>query len=176
MNTLQLITVAEMDPLSKNKFCGVFPSDLLPDIKRYPCGMICNVDKHTEKGSHWIAMYFPYKGKAEFFDSYGNQPKVYSKDFENYLDRHASSWTYNHRCLQSLTFSTCGQFCLYFIMMRNRGKSLSKIVSSFSNNTHINDHRVTVFVRRYLNRIKPENRKQDHHQISLTLLQNRKNR
>ena len=174
MNTLQLIQVIEQDPKSKNKFCGVYPSDILPVIQHYPCGIICNTDPHTEKGSHWVAMYFPYKGAAEFFDSYGNHPSVYNETFVKILNNNSSRWSYNRRCLQSLTSSTCGQFCLYYIMNRNRSKSMSKIVDSFSKDTSVNDHRVTVFVRRYLNRVKPGKRNQTVHQISLSFLQNRK--
>lgn len=173
MNTLQLIQVMEHDKKSNNKFCGVYPSDLLPlKIERYPCGIILNTDSHTEKGSHWLAMYFPSKGRGEFFDSYGNRPEFYKNTIEQWLNKHSSNWTYNHRCLQSLNSSTCGQFCLYFIISRNHGKSFPAIVNSFSDNTTINDHRVNVFVHRYLNQLKPLSNKTKH-QIALSLIHNR---
>lgn len=174
MNTLQLMQVMEQDLKSRNKFCGIYASDTLPsEIEHFPCGLIVNTDPQAEKGTHWLAMYFPTKERGEFFDSYGNPPDFYRKNFETFLDTHSRTWTYNHRCLQSLNSSTCGQFCLYFIINRNRGKSLSMIVKSFSKNPSINDHRVSVFVRRYLSLLKTK--RQSKHQIALTRMQNRIN-
>lgn len=175
MNTLQLTQVMEKDPKSRNKFCGVYASDTLPTtIEHFPCGLIVNTDPQTEKGAHWLAMYFPSKERGEFFDSYGNPPDFYRENFETFLDKQSRSWKYNHRSLQSLNSSTCGQFCLYFIMNRNRGKPLSIIVNSFSKNTSINDHRVSEFTRRYLNSLGV--RKQTKHQLALTRMQNRINK
>ena len=42
----------------EHMFRGVFPRDKLPDINRRPCGVIVNLDKSGEPGSHWIAIYF----------------------------------------------------------------------------------------------------------------------
>jgi hypothetical protein len=177
MNTSQLIQVMEQDRKSWKKFCGVFSSDLLPsEISRYPCGLIVNTDPQTEKGTHWLAMYFPSKETGEFFDSYGQRPEFYHKSFEQYLNNDADSWTYNHRCLQSITSSTCGQFCLYFIMNRNRGKSLPRIVNSFSRNTMLNDHRVSYFVQRFFNFVKPKKTNKNNHQTANSLQHTRKNK
>ena len=174
MNTSQLIQVIQHDQQSRNKFCGVYSSDLLPsNIDRYPCGIIVNTDPHTEKGSHWLALYFPTKERGEFFDSYGKRPAFYNKNFELFLNTHSKSWTYNHRCLQGLFSSTCGQFCLYFVMNRNRGKPFNKIINSFSKNTTFNDHRVTVFVHRYLNFVKPKKHDKKTNQIAVSHVQSK---
>ena len=141
----------ERDPKSNNKFCGVFSSDTLPtDLQHYPCGLIANTDASTEKGSHWVAFYFPNRDEGEFFDSYGFPPAFYRTTFQTFLDSHSKTWTYNSHAIQGLNSSTCGQFSLYFIMQRNRGKSLKTIVTSFSKNTSVNDHRVSANIHRYL--------------------------
>ena len=174
MNTLQLIQVMEQDPKSRNRFCGVFAADTLPaTIPQFPCGLIFNSAPHQEKGTHWLAVYFSSDQEGEFFDSYGNPPDFYRESFKTFMDDHAKTWKYNHRCLQSLSSSTCGQFCLYFIMNRNRGKSLSTIVNSFSKNKSINDHRVSMFVRRYLKLSKPKNGNKDDHQIAVSFVKNK---
>lgn len=175
MNTLQLIQVMEQDFKSRGKFCGVYASDNLPSvIESYPCGLIVNTDKETESGSHWVAMYFPTKDRGEFFDSYGNSPDFYRKNFKTFLDGHSRTWIYNSRCLQSLTSSTCGQFCLYFVINRNHGKTLSLIVNSFSETLSINDHRVIMFVRRYLSFLKPKKQVNSH--VALARIQYRINK
>jgi hypothetical protein len=177
MNTSQLIQVMDQDMKSRNKFCGVYASDLLPSkIDRFPCGLIVNTDPHTEKGTHWASMYFSSNESGEFFDSYGKPPGFYNKNFEQFLNKHSTSWIYNRRCLQSITSSTCGQFCLYFIINRNHGKSLPMIVNSFNNNTSINDHRVRLFVRRFLNLVKLKNTNKHKHQISVSAMHSRNNK
>lgn len=166
MNTLQLLHVIQVDPKSRTKFCGVYAADTLPNvIHHYPCGLIVNTDPISEQGSHWLAMYFPSNDVGEFFDSYGYPPEFYKKNFKMFLNSHTKTWTYNPRCLQSLNSSTCGQFCLYFIMNRNRGKTLQSIVRSFSNDRSLNDHRVSVFVGRHLIHYK---KKTSHRQISMS--------
>lgn len=173
MNTSQLIQVMEKAPKSRNKFCGVYASDTLPSvIEHFPCGLIVNTDPQSQKGSHWLAMYFPSEDRGEFFDSYGNSPDFYREKFEIFLNNHSRVWSYNRRCLQSFDSSTCGQFCLYFIINRSRGKSMSMIVNSFSKNSSVNDHRVSEFVRRRLSMLKPK-KESRHHQIALTYVQNR---
>lgn len=172
MNTLQLIQVMEQDFKSRGKFCGVYASDTLPSvIEHYPCGLIVNTDPQTEKGSHWVAVYFPTKERGEFFYSYGYPPDFYQQNFKTFLDSHSRTWVYNHRCLQNFDSSTCGQFCLYFIINRNRNKSLAVIVKSFSKILSSNDHRVSEFVNRYLRLLKPK--LQSNHQVALTRMQNR---
>ena len=56
MNTIQIVH----DPITSNKFCGVFPSDQLPEtIDKYPRGFVANTDGSTQPGTHWMAFYFP---------------------------------------------------------------------------------------------------------------------
>jgi len=169
MNALELIQVMSQDPKTRDKFCGVYASDTLPKvIENYPCGLIVNTDPQTEKGSHWLALYFPNREMAEFFDSYGNPPDFYQTNFKNFLNSHSRQWTYNHRCLQSLSSSMCGQFCVYFLINR----MLLEIVKSFSSNLTVNDQRVSHYVRRLLIFSKHQKRTK-RSQSSLTRVQNK---
>ena len=64
MNTVQITHALEQDPVTSKKFCGVFPSDKLPQtIDRYPCGFVAHNDPSSEPGTHWVAFYFHWKGK-----------------------------------------------------------------------------------------------------------------
>ncbi|KXJ07521.1 hypothetical protein AC249_AIPGENE8474 [Exaiptasia diaphana] len=58
-------------------------------VNTYPSAYIANVDKHDKNGSHWVAFYFSDEGRAEFWDSYGQLPSLYSKNFVNFLEQNS---------------------------------------------------------------------------------------
>ena len=101
MNTAQITHALEEDPITNKKFCGVLPSDKLPQtIDKYPCGFVANTDPSTKPGTHWISIWIG-KGEnkrtvGEFFDSYAaDVPLV----FRDYLEKHTDIWIYNRRKL-----------------------------------------------------------------------------
>ena len=62
MNTAQIAYVFEHDPKTGKKFCGVFPSDKLPQtIDKYPCVLLVNTDPSTMGRQ----MYFNYLDKLQ---------------------------------------------------------------------------------------------------------------
>ena len=76
-------------------FDGVFSADTLPEKPRL---LVWNTDSSGKPGRHWICMHFE-DGRGEYFDSFGRRPTA---NFERYLNRHCSSWTFNRRQLQSV--------------------------------------------------------------------------
>ena len=146
MNTAQITHALEQDPVTSKKFCGVFPSDKLPQtIDRYPCGFVANTDPSSGPGTHWVAFYFPSEEKGEFFDSYGHAPEYYRKSFGDFLKSRA--WDFNRRKLQSAWSDVCGQYCIFYLSHRARGQSMSNIVHLFNNDTILNDTKVSQFVK-----------------------------
>jgi hypothetical protein len=134
MNTSQITHALEQDPVTSKKFCGVFPSDKLPQtIDRYPCGFVANTDPSSEPGTHWVAFYFPSEQKGEFFDSYGRAPEYYRDSFGDFLDKHSCAWDFNRRKLQSAWSDVCGQYCIFYLSHRARGQSMNTIVQLFDN-------------------------------------------
>ena len=69
MNIFELEEVLMKIDCTKNTFGSVYPSDLLPLLKKYPQSFVANVDTSEKSGTHWMAFYFILFG--EFFDSYG---------------------------------------------------------------------------------------------------------
>ena len=114
---------------------------------RYPCGLVVNTDPSDEPGTHWVAFYFPSKGKGEFFDSYGHPPDYYNSSFKNFLERHSREWSFNNRKLQSVWSDVCGQYCIFYLIHRAPEKSMKKIVQLFGNDTVLNDSKVAWFVK-----------------------------
>ena len=63
--------------------------DTLPEKPRL---LVCNTDASDKPGQHWICMHFE-NGRGEYFDSFGRRSTA---NFERYMNRHCSSWTFNH--------------------------------------------------------------------------------
>ena len=133
METKELLYIAQQDPILKQYFKGVFPSDRLPKTGAF----IANIDPHNKPGSHWVAFWLP----NIYFDSYGRPP---DPAFE--LAKR-ESWTWNSKRLQGCLGSACGQYCIYFLVLFCRGYTMQEIVSVFnSSNLVENDLLVKDFV------------------------------
>ena len=61
-----------------------------------------------------------------------------------FLDKYA--WGFNTRKLQSVWSAVCGQYCIFYLSHRVRGHSMNKMVQLFTNNTLLNDTKVSQFV------------------------------
>ena len=121
MNTKQLLDVLQHDSFTRTVFQSVVPADNLPRrILKRPQGFIVNTDDSTKKGSHWVAMYFTQDGKAEFFDSYGQDPDFYSQGFETFLQNNSMTFAWTKRVLQSPWSRVCGHYCLFYALHRCR--------------------------------------------------------
>ena len=144
----ELTQLATSDTLLNAQFQGVFPSDVLPKIDNYPAGFIFNNEPSTEAGMHWLAFYFPEKGQSEFFDSYGFPPEFYTPNFTKFIKN--SKRHINTKLLQSMDTAVCGDYSLFYLWHRVRGKSIEKIDNIFTENTRLNDKMTVSFVRKHM--------------------------
>lgn len=145
MNSSQIHKILTRDPISTRFFIGVYPSDLIPVIRKFPSSLVLNTDKHDEGGSHWLAVYIQDEETLDFFDSFGLPPEAYGEDIARFVMnyRHVRR---NKIPLQSLTSNVCGQYCIYFIIKRCQGLCMKLIVSQLSRKK--NDFRVYLFVKK----------------------------
>ena len=139
MDTIQLLRVFKTDDRTRPYVGGVFPADGLPTVKTYPRVFIANTEIKGLPGQHWVAMYFSKAGVGEFFDSYGEDPRVYGPHFNKFLTDNGEQWKHNKICLQSFDTAVCGQYCLFYCLHRCRNISMEKIVSTFSSDKLMND-------------------------------------
>jgi hypothetical protein len=100
-------------------FFGVFPSHMLPRSVTETGAVIINADPHTEKGSHWLAIYFLSESSSAYFDSYGILPL--GPDIRTFIRRTCTVWDYNRRQLQGLTSNVCGKYCSLFALYTDGG-------------------------------------------------------
>ena len=136
LNTRQLLEIIGKDP-QINCFLGVYARDQLPLVLLYPACFIVNTDTSDMSGEHWLAVYYDENKQADFFDSYGNNPKLFGLD--RYLNKTSSSWKFNQVQLQSVKSHVCGYYCALFLMYRARGFSMNHFVQRFKTNPNIND-------------------------------------
>jgi len=136
MKTNQIYDIlGKQDSCTSPYFLGVFPSDKLPPPVLNKQFIVCNLDGHKLKGSHWICIYLEkqlngYKG--EYFDSFARYPRV--RNIENYLNANCISWVWNNQPVQNIFSDTCGHHVIYFLAKRCRGFSMQSIVSQLQVN------------------------------------------
>ena len=129
----------------RGKFLGVFAKDTLPihlPLERSVL-LVCNLDKKSKPGTHWIAMYISNDGVGEYFDSYGRPPE---NTFRRYLNKKCKIWSYNEMQLQSASSYFCGQYCIFYCLYKSIGYDIKSITSLFSGDTGLNDSIVHAFV------------------------------
>ena len=101
---------------------------------------MANTDPSNRPGQHWVAFYYT-DNECEFFDSYGLEPSYYDFDLPNVK-------IVNTHSLQSLSSTTCGHFCVYYLVLRSQFHSSTKIIHSLCQVKQIlNDQKVTNFVK-----------------------------
>lgn len=96
-------------------------------------GIIFNLDKHYEDGSHWVALYVDLnKKKIYYFDSYGldapNEVNILASKIINQGKNNNMKIKYqkNDNRFQ-FKGSECGIYCMYFITELLKGKSFNKV-------------------------------------------------
>lgn len=95
---------------------------------RLPAAIVINTDTSDGPGIHWVAAYIDPWQRGWYFDSYGFPPPPILVYF---LNARTIYWTFSDTTLQSVTSTTCGYFCLYFLYHKTRGKTLSQIIGFF---------------------------------------------
>jgi hypothetical protein len=143
MNTLEISEAMT----GLKKFAGVFAKDQLPAIvKNKPIFYIVNTDPIASPGEHWIAMYIG--DEVEFFDSLGRNPNYYGERLEYFLINNGYTNDYNYSCerIQNYESIACGQFCIYYCLLRNMKYTFSEIMNHFNyEDLSMNDDIVTNF-------------------------------
>ena len=119
---------------TQKSFFGIYAFDKLPKIDKLrklnkdqkQIYLIINTHPFNKPGEHWFAVCIQNaKGKNipnEYFDSYGKKPhpKIVSY-LENFV-------LFSKKQIQSEFTTTCGQWCMYYILFKNHGGSLFQLI------------------------------------------------
>lgn len=90
--------------------------------KKTKLGIVFNLDKHTEDGSHWVALFCDIKNsKINYFDSYGIEPEdeiklLINRFYDELLKINKKCTIEINTKRHQLKGSECGTYCLYFIV------------------------------------------------------------
>lgn len=149
-------------------FFGPFPVDFMEILDEFPfqnlkqlqknkiyrIGMIFNLDRHDEPGSHWVAYFLDLKSKKpsiEYFDSVGKKPPQEIEKFMDNIIRNAFM-NLNH-CLDrrinkvqhQKKNTECGVYSLYFITERLKGRTFDDICKKVIDDDTMNAFRAYYF-------------------------------
>ena len=113
----QIEAVLKIQPSTRKIFRGVFAINRLPT--RQPGAYVINLDRHDEPGSHWVVVFDDGK-RVEYFDSYGLPPSITS-----FLGHKA---VYSSIYSQPLYSNACGFYCVYYIIQRSLGITMTDIL------------------------------------------------
>ena len=138
-----------------NELCNIKLASLLEKGKR-KLGVIFNLDKHTQPGSHWVAMWahFPDvgEGKICYWDSYGMRPNQEVVVLMNRLESQAKELNHpvainiNKRRHQYKN-TECGVYCIYFLTSFLEGRTFEDIVENIINDDKMFEKRKDFFAK-----------------------------
>ena len=113
-------------------------------LDRKACGFITNNDPSSEPGTLG-GFLLPNRKKAEF--------SVVMVIRQNIIKIHLQTFCITIPTNGNLTLvnwsDVCGQYCIFYLNHRVQGHSMNNIVHSFSNDTMLNDVRVSQLVRKH---------------------------
>lgn len=123
------------------------PHILYNDHKKNKLGIIYNLDKHNEPGSHWVSIYADFvNGSVYYFDSVGSPPprsifnylKTLTKKINNISTKPAKLMI--NRTQYQYGNSECGIFSMFFIIANLNHPYIGDIRKYLSENKdNIND-------------------------------------
>lgn len=102
-------------------------------------GIITNLSKSSEIGSHWCTIFIDKDRKqGYFFDSLGFPGRsFYVTDF---FKRNCKQSFYNTKQLQQISSKVCGMYAACFLVHMINGGTMHSFITKFSNNLLINDN------------------------------------
>ena len=129
MDTKTIFSSLKANKKTKKCIYGVYPIDKLPkkfklfksnEKEKY---LVVNTDPSYKPGKHWFALCISKNGKKnEYFDSYGVLP---NKKIQKYLN---NNFIFVNITLQSKFTTSCGQWCMYYILHKCLGGTLRSLV------------------------------------------------
>ena len=131
MNTLEIEDVLKNHPGIRFMLKGVYARNRLPRQLNMPSALVVNTEPDSLDGEHWIAMYIAANSRREYYDPMRLPP--YHAAYMAFLNKHCTSWTYNAVRVQEEGSTVCGQHCIYYLIHRCRGYSMTNITGSLKN-------------------------------------------
>lgn len=100
--------------------------------KKTKVGVIFNLDRHHEPGSHWVALFIDIKKKEiYYFDSYADDPPKEIERLVSRIQKESIGFGKKYKFIKNnrrhqWSNSECGMYCLYFIISLIKGANFNK--------------------------------------------------
>jgi hypothetical protein len=101
-----------------NELCSLDVRKLPKGVKKL--GVVFNIDKHDQPGSHWVAMYISVKKKTVYyFDSAGSKilPSIYALYKQIHNQDHTYKYVDNYPLIHQYGNNECGMYSIFFLIM-----------------------------------------------------------
>ncbi len=109
-------------------------------------GIIFNLDKHDEPGSHWVCSFIDIaKSAGYYFDSYGYEPPKEVVELLRRMRDQGIAHTYYNDIRHQYKGSECGMYCLYTIISLILGKSFYNVCKQIVDDDTMNSLRDILF-------------------------------
>ena len=114
-----------IDDLKIKHFRSIYSRDRLPDqIRKKECGII-NLDSIEGEGTHWVCYRNLDKNMAEYFDPFG---LIMPHEIRHYLLTSGKKVIFSEDEMQNRNTVLCGYWCLYYLIERQKGKSILDVI------------------------------------------------
>ena len=149
MNTSMINRLMERAPFAVN-YQGTFALDKFKAaFKAAPYdAYIFNTHTSDKPGEHWLAT-IGLDETVYFFDSYGFTKKRFS-DIQQFITDNCSEMRMaGSACLQGVGSTTCGDYCVVFLLLIMRGWSCERFYLNMLRqpNSHERDHQIRLFIK-----------------------------
>ena len=130
----------------ERNFVGIYACDELKSLHllNQPAFLVVNLDYSFQSGSHWIVIHLTHT-TVEICDSLGFNVRnwsTYPAPLIKFLNRYISTHKFLvSPALQPSNTLTCGLFCIYFVIFRNR-VTFDNCFTKFSSNFYHNNRRL----------------------------------
>ena len=104
-------------------FKGIYSRDGLPREIGKECGII-NLDDIQGSGTHWVC-YRNINNVVEYFDPVG---LIIPNEVLSYFRRAKKQIVYSIDEIQNRSTVLCGYWCLYYLLERQKGKSILDVI------------------------------------------------
>ena len=114
-----------VDDLGIQYFRSIYSRDRLPDqIRKKECGII-NLDSIEGEGTHWVCYRNVDTQMVEYFDPFG---LIMPHEIRHYLAKSGKKVIYSQDEIQNRDTVLCGYWCLYYLIERQKGKSILQVI------------------------------------------------
>jgi hypothetical protein len=113
---------------------------------RNKIGIVFNLDKHDEPGSHWVCAYVDMvKKEAYYFDSYGYEPQKEIVEFLKRCKEQGCENIYYNDIRHQRKGSECGMYCLIVLICLLHGKPFYNICKNIIDDDTMVDFRDVLY-------------------------------